>query len=233
MWRAQRLVIGNPEVGDGITASWTSPKLVGRPGADGIGAQFIFRRTTTSSAPNTPLSTLAQRANDGYVPASWTRTPTGVDDTNQYEWVSSRTGMSGDWSVFSTPALWAVAISARGPVPFFRAIAGSAWSNSEATLATTGDNVTGDRVTLYNISSNYTETRAWSGSDWLSIGKWIDGNLIVEGTLLSIFDIIAGAAIQSSNYDPGVAGFRIAQDGGAEFDAAAISGNFVCSPHRR
>ena len=232
-WRARRIIIGTPEVGDNVTALWTSPKLISRPGirgtagVGGIGAQFIFRRTTTASAPNTPFTTADQRLDDDYIPPNWTRVPTGVDATNPYEWVSSRTGMSEDWGGFSTPALWAAAVSARGPVPFFRAIVGSSWSNLEANLATTGDNVTGDRVTLYNATSNYTETRTWSGSDWLNIGKWIDGNLIVEGTVLSIFDIIAGAAVQSSNYDSGVAGWRISQDGDAEFDGVSIRGNIT------
>ena len=228
LWRAQRATIGNPEVGDSITPSWTSPKLIGRPGISGtagIGAQFVYRRTSTSSAPNTPSSTLAQRQNDNYIPTNWTGTPTGVSNVNPYEWVSSRTGISGDWSVFSTPALWAAAVSARGPVPFFRAIAGSAWSNSEADLATTGNNVTGDRVTLYNSTAGWTATRVWDGSVWITIGKWIDGNLIVEGTVLSIFDIIAGAAVQSSNYDAGVDGWRIAQDGDAEFNGALFAEN--------
>ena len=223
LWRAQRITIGTPTAGDSVTALWTSPKIIGRPGIGGVGAQFIYRRTTTASAPNTPPSSSSQRKNDNYVPISWTRNPVGFDGTNLYEWVSSRTGMSGDWSVFSTPALWAASVSARGPISFFRAITGSSWSNSEANLATTGDNVTGDRVTLYNTAANYTKTRVWNGSAWITIGKWIDGNLIVEGTVLSIFDIIAGAAVQSANYQAGVDGWRIAQDGDAEFNGLIVS----------
>ena len=148
-----------------------------------------------------------------------------MDDTYLYEWVSSRTGMSKEWSVFSTPALWAAAASARGPIPFFRAISGNSWSNSEANTATTGDNVTGDRVTLYNSTAKWTATRVWNGSRWITIGKWIDGNLIVEGSLLSIFDIIAGAAVESANYVAGVDGWRIAQDGDAEFNGSVFAEN--------
>ena len=223
LWRAQRATIGTPAAGDSVTASWTSPKIVGRPGAGGSGAQFIFRRTATASAPNTPPSSSSQRKNDSYVPTSWTNSPVGFDDTNLYEWVSSRTGKSGDWSVFSIPALWATSTAARGPIPFFRAISGSSWSNSEANSATTGNNVTGDRVTLYNSTAKWTATRVWNGSRWITIGKWIDGNLIVEGSVLSIFDIIAGAAVQSSNYQAGVDGWRIAQDGDAEFNGSVFA----------
>ena len=187
-------------------------------------AQFIFRRTASASAPNAPRTNALQKASDSYIPSQWVRNALGTTEASPYEWASYRLGNSGNWSVFYPPTLREAHPTARSPIPFFRAISGSSWSNSEASLATTGNNVTGDRVTLYNTSSNYTATRVWNGSAWVTVGKWIDGNLIVEGTVLSIFDIIAGAAVQSSNYDQGVAGWRIAQDGGVEFDAAAIRG---------
>ena len=193
------------------------------------GAQFIFRRTSTASAPNAPLSNSSNRTNDDYIPSNWTRDPQGVTSTLLYEWASYRLGISGNWSIFYPPTLRQASLLARGPIPFFRAISGSRWSTSQANLATTGNNVTGDRVTLYNSTSNWTATRVWSGSRWTTIGKWIDGNLIVEGTVLSIFDIIAGAAMKSSNYRAGSAGWRVAQDGGAEFDAAAIRGKLTAN----
>ena len=188
-------------------------------------AQFIFRRTSTASAPNTPPSSAANRANDSYVPFSWSATAQGTTETLPYEWASYRlkTGQ-GIWSPFYPPTLREAHPTARGPIPFFRAISGSSWSNSEANTATTGNNVTGDRVTLYNSTAKWTATRVWNGSRWITIGKWIDGNLIVEGSILSIFDIVAGAAVESSTYRAGKAGWRIAQDGGAEFDAAVIRG---------
>ena len=187
-------------------------------------AQFIFRRTTSASAPNAPVTNATQKATDSYIPPNWSRNPQGTTNTLLYEWASYRLGRSQDWSTFYPPTLREASPTARGPISFFRAISASRWSDSEANLATTGYNVTGDRVTLYNSTATWTETRAWSGFRWITIGKWIDGNLIVEGTVLSIFDIIAGAAVQSSNYRAGTAGWRIAQDGGAEFDAASIRG---------
>ena len=79
----------------------------GSDGSDGPGYQFVFRRTTNDTAPTSITTTNAQRANDSYVPTSWTNNPTGVDSTNQYEWVSVRTGSSGSWGEFSAPAVWA------------------------------------------------------------------------------------------------------------------------------
>ena len=186
-------------------------------------AQFIFRRTTSASAPNTPSSNAAQRTTNSYIPSSWVRSARGTTEALPYEWASYRLGSSGNWSVFYPPTLREAHPTARGPIPFFRAISGSSWSNSEANSATTGNNVTGDRVTLYNTSAKYTKTRVWNGSAWITIGKWIDGNLIVEGSILSIFDIIAGAAVQSSNYRAGMDGWRIAQDGDAEFNGLIVS----------
>ena len=126
-------------------------------------AQFIFRRTGSASAPNTPRSSAAQKANDSYIPSQWVRSAQGTTETLPYEWASYRLGGSGNWSVFYPPTLREAHPTARGPIPFFRAISGSSWSTSQANLATTGANVTGDRVTLYNASSDYTETRTW---DW-------------------------------------------------------------------
>ena len=79
----------------------------GASGADGAGYQFVFRRTTTSTAPTSITTTNAQRSNDTFVPTNWTNNPTGVDATNEYEWVSVRIGSSGDWGEFSAPAVWA------------------------------------------------------------------------------------------------------------------------------
>ena len=78
----------------------------GSAGSDGAGYQFIFRRTTTDTAPTTPTSTAAQRRSDTYVPTSWSDDPTGVDATNRFEWVSVRIGSSGAWGQFSSPSLW-------------------------------------------------------------------------------------------------------------------------------
>ena len=37
----------------------------------------------------------------------WTDDPSGVDATNQFEWVAERVGTAGNWGEFSAPALWA------------------------------------------------------------------------------------------------------------------------------
>ena len=81
------------------------------PGRDGPGVEFVFRTTTTNTAP-----ALVQLATDlmqlpDQVPTGWEDDPQGVDETNQFEWVSQRTRDSaGTWGNFSAPAQWAVYI---------------------------------------------------------------------------------------------------------------------------
>ena len=79
----------------------------GDPGSDGSGAQFVYIRTATDTAPTAITTNAAQKANDSYVPTGWTNNPTGVDSTNKFEWVSSRLGSTGAWGEFSAPARWA------------------------------------------------------------------------------------------------------------------------------
>ncbi|MCF0187957.1 MAG: hypothetical protein HUK04_00465 [Bacteroidaceae bacterium] len=80
-------------------------------GQDGVGYEFIYKRTTTATAPATP-TTNSQR--DGYVPSGWTDDPTGVDATHLYEWVCYRKKTEGTWGNFigsasnsKVAALWA------------------------------------------------------------------------------------------------------------------------------
>jgi hypothetical protein len=97
---------------DGVWSSFSTPKLWakfsfdgedGIDGIDGKSIEFIFIRTTTSTAPGTP----ATSQQDNYVPINWNDDMGGVDATFQYEWVSKRTKTDGVWSSFSTPKLWA------------------------------------------------------------------------------------------------------------------------------
>ena len=72
--------------------------LLDPAGSDGAGYQFIFRRTTTDTAPTSPTTTAAQRRNDAYVPTGWSDDPTGVDATNLIR-VGERFGSGHQWCV--------------------------------------------------------------------------------------------------------------------------------------
>ncbi len=80
-------------------------------GEDGFGYEYIYQRTTSSTAPDTPTDTSQE---DGFVPTGWTDDPTGVDSSNMYEWVCYRKKTYGSWGAFigsasdnSKAALWA------------------------------------------------------------------------------------------------------------------------------
>ena len=73
----------------------------GRAGEDGTKIEFIYKLTTQPIAPPIP-ATVQQDDYHG----DWTDNPTGVDETNQYEWVSTREKANGVWSNFSSPAIW-------------------------------------------------------------------------------------------------------------------------------
>lgn len=87
---------------------WTYPIPIsgdkGEAGKDGTSIEFIYLRNT-GAMPAKPSS--AQQ--DGYIPNGWTNNPSGITETQQYEWVCVRTKPAGatTWSDYSMPAIWA------------------------------------------------------------------------------------------------------------------------------
>ncbi len=80
-------------------------------GEDGFGYEYIYKRSSSATAPDTPTDT---SQDDDFVPDGWTDDPTGVDATNQYEWVCYRKKTGGVWGAFigsatdnTKAALWA------------------------------------------------------------------------------------------------------------------------------
>jgi hypothetical protein len=96
VWMSQTTVDAYGNIG-----TWSEPIRLN--GADGTDMEYIYRRSTTETAPATPSTSQA----DDFVPTGWTDQPQGVNITNMYEWVSVRTKKQGVWSAFSTPVLWA------------------------------------------------------------------------------------------------------------------------------
>lgn len=90
---------------------WSDYSWMQWTGQDGLGYEFIYRRTTSSSAPATPTDT---SQTTGYVPSGWTDDPTGVNSLYPYEWVCYRQRTDGQWGNFigsatnnAVAALWA------------------------------------------------------------------------------------------------------------------------------
>ena len=104
-WTCKRSKV-NGHWGDFSTPSlWAKYSFNGEDGIDGEGVEYIFTRTKTDDPSDIPdVPRVAEYDNP---PAPWTDDPMGVDDIYQYEWVSKRIKVNGEWSAFSTPALWA------------------------------------------------------------------------------------------------------------------------------
>lgn len=88
-------------------SEYTEPKVwshYGVNGQDGDGVEYIYKLTNTAEQPARPTTS---NNTDDYVPDGWTDNPTGVSETNQWEWVCTRKSNGGTWGAFSNPALWA------------------------------------------------------------------------------------------------------------------------------
>ncbi len=93
------------------SSKWSDYKWMKWTGQDGLGYEFIYKRTSSSTAPATPTENSQA---DGYVPSGWTDDPTGVNSTYLYEWVVYRKKTDGVWGSFigsaannAVAALWA------------------------------------------------------------------------------------------------------------------------------
>lgn len=102
-WASKRVKV------NGMWGKFTSPALWakfsfdGAPGVDGTDVEWIFKRTSSNTAPNTPSGS----DEDGYVPSGWTNNPTGPNSERPYEWTCVRYKTGGHWSGYSAASLWA------------------------------------------------------------------------------------------------------------------------------
>ena len=108
LWRAQRAIVGTPEVGAAIDDSFGPPRVVGRygldgpagldaidgadgtdghPGADGRAKESIFARTSTPNSPSSPSNSWSFDN-----PSSpWSDAAPNLSSSNPYLWRNQRT----------------------------------------------------------------------------------------------------------------------------------------------
>lgn len=74
----------------------------------------------------------------------------------------------------------------------------TSFSDSLATTvaSTDGGPMLGDVVTQWDTSGSYTKTKFWSGVSWLELNGYVDGNLLVKGTVVA--DAIAANAVTAT-----------------------------------
>lgn len=90
-----------------IQREWSTPVRItgenGKDGQDGKSIEFIYK--VSNRVPNS--SDKPSSANeDGNVPDGWTDHPTGVSESNQYEWMCVRTKTNDLWSDWNGPTVW-------------------------------------------------------------------------------------------------------------------------------
>lgn len=169
----------------------------------------------------------------------------GITIDKTYSVTKSKSTFNGDTGV-------------RGTVNIARSITGSVWSDAEANLALSSNGYglpqIRDIVTLYNTSTNYSESKFYNGTVWLSLDAYVNGNLLVTGTIVSdkiasntitaskmavgtitadsaiiadaaITNAKIGGDIQSTNYVNNVSGWRLDRGGNLYANNGTFKGN--------
>lgn len=90
-----------------IQGEWSTPVRItgenGKDGQDGKSIEFIYK--VSNRVPNSSDKPSSVNE-DGNVPDGWTDHPTGVSESNQYEWMCVRTKTNDLWSDWNGPTVW-------------------------------------------------------------------------------------------------------------------------------
>lgn len=90
-----------------IQGEWSTPVRItgenGKDGQDGKSIEFIYR--VSNRVPNSSDKPSSVNE-DGSVPDGWTDHPTGVSESNQYEWMCVRIKTDDLWSDWNGPTVW-------------------------------------------------------------------------------------------------------------------------------
>lgn len=90
-----------------IQGEWSTPVRItgenGKDGQDGKSIEFIYK--VSNRVPNSSDKPSSVNE-DGSVPDGWADHPTGVSESNQYEWMCVRTKTDDLWSDWNGPTVW-------------------------------------------------------------------------------------------------------------------------------
>lgn len=90
-----------------IQGEWSTPVRItgedGKDGQDGKSIEFIYK--VSNRVPNSSDKPSSVNEDDS-VPDGWTDNPTGVSESNQYEWMCVRTKTDDLWSDWDGPTVW-------------------------------------------------------------------------------------------------------------------------------
>jgi len=211
-----------------VTAgTWATPYVIAEKATDGksvFGASIFIQQSSTPSAPsggsfNFSTSTLT-------APSGWSvdlptasTTPTWIANFIFSTDTAGATVTAGTWinvrkfTQSGQDGNAGVRGNLRVAKIYSAGYPGVTWPVSFANEAITelvADAVVRirDEVTLYNTSTGYSETRFWTGSAWSNIEAYINGGLVVNGTISA--NQIAAGAINSDKIQAGsISGDRL------------------------
>ncbi len=187
-------------------------------GKDGSFTSYIFRNA--ASIPTEAVGGAYDGTNEVY-PTNWTDNP-ATAPAGEKTWfakakyVNTGTSIAPVWErelVPGTVSNWARPVQfsgaggtdgERGSRRYYATTSGSSWSDSIANniITSSGDTkMEWDVVTMSNSVVGFSQTRYWSGSAWVLINEVIDGNLLVDGTIITskiAANAIVGNKISSS-----------------------------------
>lgn len=202
---------------------WATPVKLVQDGLAGLNSAtvFIYQRSASATPPTLPSATTTYTFNTGTLTGlnnGWSyQVPAG---TSTYLYVSQATAVSNTTTDNILASEWATvqllaqngtngsngspgSPGTRGTVN----LAGSgfaSWSDSAANslIASNGygSPINSDIVTLYNAS--FSQTRFYSSGSWLVLSAYINGNLLVSGTLQAD-KIVAGSTLSGVNISGG------------------------------
>lgn len=180
-------VIALPADGSGAVTSYTGAftSLVIWLGDTIDSTGWTFTRvdgpgvTSTITGASLQIDSVTANTDASYVDI--TATKAGISAiTKRVAIVKSKTGPAGDPGDDGPPGT-------RGSVQLARAVTTTTWSDSAANTALTDAGYAGpvnqDMVTLYNTAAKWSEARFYAAGSWLTINAYINGNLLVSGTV--------------------------------------------------
>jgi hypothetical protein len=195
-----------------LASEWAGPALMGQDGLRGLNSAsvYIYQRTSANAAPLLPTTDLTYTFQGAVLSGSlgaWT-TSVPAASGGKYLWVSTASAVATTPTDTIPYSEWAsvqcMAADGTNGTPGKDGNPGNPGQNgqrgtarllisgraswdvsvAEAALRAGGFGLPMERdeVTQYNGSS-FSEVRFYSSGSWLVVGKYIHGNMIVDGTL--------------------------------------------------
>lgn len=196
-------------VTDTILANeWSAPSALGSNGLS-TATLYVYQRTNSLTPPSAPLNPVTYDFGSKMITGLTNNWSAAIPAASggKYLWVITATAASGSSTDSIPSSEWAAAQilaqdgtngtngtngtsgsnGQRGTATIAYAISGSSWTTSDAQSALISAGyyppINRDIVTLYNTGNNFSETRFYDSGSWVALTSYVNGNMLVSGTL--------------------------------------------------